>query len=48
MPANSKLNSIEVLVSKTSIGTGIDTSEFAKNNDLANLSLMWYGQIRYW
>ena len=40
LPAKSKLNSIEVLVSKTSIGTGIDTSEFAKNNDLANLSLM--------
>ena len=48
LPAKSELNSIEVLVSKTSIGTGIDTSEFAKNTDLANLSLMWYGQIRYW
>ena len=38
LPAKIKLNSIEVLVSRTSVATGIDTSEFAKNTDLANLS----------
>ena len=38
LPAKIKLNRIEVLVSKTSIAAGIDTSELAKNTDLVNLS----------